>query len=147
MERVHGIKKIDLLDGLMYHYVMKVIKDLNDVIKKNIGINEAKSAGQLLAENNFEFDMVFTSVLERSITTFNLVADVLKCHHIPIIKNWRLNERHYGALQGLNKVETALKHGEEQVKMWRRSYDLPPPALESDDTRFFPNYRLIYYFL
>jgi len=89
-----------------------------------------------LLDNGFNFDIVFTSLLERSIITFNHVADVLKCHHIPIVKSWRLNERHYGALQGLNKAETATKYGEDQVKIWRRSFDIKPPALDPSDPRF-----------
>lgn len=100
------------------------------------GIEEAKYAGQLLKDKNFKFDICFTSVLKRAITTYNNVADVLDCHHIPVVKHWRLNERHYGALQGLNKSETAEKHGEEQVKIWRRSYDIRPPGFEPTDERF-----------
>jgi len=107
-----------------------------DVPLSEEGIKEATLAGQRLKEKGYNFDVVFTSVLERAIVTFNIVADVLKCHHIPVVKSWRLNERHYGALQGLNKSETAAKYGEEQVKIWRRSYDLLPPSLESTDPRF-----------
>ena len=100
-----------------------------------IGVEEAKYAGQLLKDKNFKFDLVFTSVLKRAITTYNYIADVLDCHHLPVVKSWRLNERHYGALQGLNKSETAAKHGEEQVKIWRRSYDIRPPGFETTDER------------
>lgn len=107
-----------------------------DVPLSHQGVEEAKYAGQLLKDKNFKFDVCFTSVLKRAITTFNYIADVLDCNHIPVVKNWRLNERHYGALQGLNKSETAAKHGEEQVKIWRRSYDIRPPGFESTDERF-----------
>ena len=107
-----------------------------DVPLSETGHNEAKYAGEILKNKGFNFDLCFTSVLQRAIVTFNHIADELNIHHIPVIKNWRLNERHYGALQGLNKAETAQKHGEEQVKIWRRSYDIPPPALEREDERF-----------
>jgi 2,3-bisphosphoglycerate-dependent phosphoglycerate mutase len=79
--------------------------------------------------------VAFTSVLTRAISTYNTIASELNCHYIPVHKHWRLNERHYGALQGLNKSETAAKHGEEQVLVWRRSYDIPPPELTLDDER------------
>jgi len=88
-----------------------------------------------LKEKGFEFDLAHTSVLKRSILTFNNIVDELDHHHIPVHKSWRLNERHYGALQGLNKAETAEKHGDEQVHIWRRSFDIPPPELEDDDQR------------
>ena len=74
-------------------------------------------------------------MLTRTIQTFNYLADELNCHYIPVVKSWKLNERHYGSLQGLNKLETAEKHGEEKVKIWRRSFDTPPPALEESDPR------------
>ena len=99
------------------------------------GIEEAKFAGQVLKEKGFTFDMCFTSVLRRAICTFNTIAEETEQHHIPVIKSWRLNERHYGGLQGLNKSETAAKHGEEQVMIWRRSYDIPPPELDVSDER------------
>jgi len=99
------------------------------------GIEEAKFAGQLLKQNGFQFDIAFTSVLTRAIMTYNNIATELGCHYIPVHKHWRLNERHYGALQGLNKAETAAKHGEEQVTLWRRSYDIPPPELTLEDER------------
>lgn len=83
-----------------------------DVTLSENGIHESKLAGQLLKKKKYEFDIAFTSVLTRAITTYNGIADELGCHYIPIIKSWRLNERHYGALQGLNKAETAAKHGE-----------------------------------
>ncbi len=100
-----------------------------------LGIQEAIKAGKALHQNGFEFDLCYTSVLTRAIQTFNYAAEELDCHYIPVIKNWRLNERHYGALQGLNKLETVEKHGKEQVQIWRRSYDIPPPELEDNDAR------------
>jgi 2,3-bisphosphoglycerate-dependent phosphoglycerate mutase len=106
-----------------------------DVDLTDKGQEEARSAGRLLKEEGYDFDLVYTSVLKRAIKTMNLALDELDLHWLPIIKHWRLNERHYGALQGLNKAETADKHGGEQVLIWRRSYDTPPPALEMDDER------------
>jgi 2,3-bisphosphoglycerate-dependent phosphoglycerate mutase len=107
-----------------------------DVTLSETGIAEAKWAGETLKAKGYSFDVCFTSVLQRAITTFNNIAEELQLHHIPVHKSWRLNERHYGALQGLNKSETAEKHGEEQVKIWRRSYDIPPPPLDEHDERF-----------
>lgn len=86
-------------------------------------------------QNGYEFDLCYTSVLTRAIQTFNYAAEELDCHYIPVVKDWRLNERHYGALQGLNKLETVEKHGKDQVQIWRRSYDIPPPELEANDPR------------
>lgn len=99
------------------------------------GLEEAKNAGKMLKEKNYTFDVAFTSVLKRAIKTLFLVQEELDLHWIPVTRHWRLNERHYGGLQGLNKSETAAKHGEAQVKIWRRSYDTPPPALEPSDPR------------
>jgi 2,3-bisphosphoglycerate-dependent phosphoglycerate mutase len=99
------------------------------------GHEEAKQAGQLLAEKGFEFDQAHTSVLTRAIKTWNNISGEMKTPWLPTQRTWRLNERHYGALQGLNKAETAEKHGEEQVTQWRRSYDIPPPELALDDER------------
>lgn len=101
----------------------------------SVGYGEAKAAGQILTEKGYEFDIGYTSVLKRSIITFNNIVEEMDHNHIPVIKSWRLNERHYGGLQGLNKAETAEKHGEEQVLIWRRSFDIPPPELELDDPR------------
>ena len=106
-----------------------------DVDLTEQGISEAKAAGQLLSELGFEFDMAFTSVLTRAIRTLWLVLDEMDLMWIPVTRDWRLNERHYGALQGLNKAETAAKYGDEQVHIWRRSYDTPPPLLDVDDER------------
>lgn len=115
-----------------------------DVDLSEKGFEEAKAGGKLLKEAGFEFDLAHTSVLKRAIRTLNIVLDELDLMWIPVKKSWRLNERHYGALQGLNKAETAAKHGEEQVFIWRRSYDIPPPPLSQDDKRnprFDPRYK------
>lgn len=106
-----------------------------DVPLTDLGREEAKKAGELLKEEGFSFDIAYTSLLKRSIHTLNIVLDELDLQWIPVDKSWRWNERHYGALQGLNKAETAEKFGNEQVHIWRRSYDTPPPALEEDDPR------------
>ena len=107
-----------------------------DVPLTKRGINEAKKAGRVLKEKGFNFDVVFTSVLKRAIDTTNIVLDEMKLKNIPVHKSWLLNERHYGALQGLNKAEMAAKFGEEQVLKWRRSYDIRPPALGKKDKRW-----------
>lgn len=99
------------------------------------GVEEARAAGKLLRENGFSFDIAFTSMLKRANKTLNVVLEELDQLWIPVEHDWRLNERHYGALQGLNKAETAAKFGDEQVLVWRRSYDVPPPALEAGDER------------
>src|SRR5258705_8201627 len=106
-----------------------------DVDLSERGREEAKEAGLLLLEGGYVFDEAYTSVLKRAIRTLDIALDGLDLMWIPVIKHWRLNERHYGALQGLNKAETAAKHGEAQVKIWRRSYDIPPPPLAPDDPR------------
>src|SRR6476660_8817866 len=107
-------------------------KDVNLTEK---GVGEARAAGRLLKNEGFDFDFTFTSVLTRAIRTLNLALEEMDRLWLPVEKDWRLNERHYGALQGLNKAETAAKFGEEQVMLWRRSYDTPPPALEPGDER------------
>jgi len=107
-----------------------------DVDLSEKGVEEAHEAARLLAEDGYEFDVAYTSVLKRSIRTLWIVMDDMDMMWLPVIRHWRLNERHYGALQGLNKAETAEKHGEEQVHIWRRSYDVPPPALTRDDERW-----------
>jgi 2,3-bisphosphoglycerate-dependent phosphoglycerate mutase len=104
-----------------------------DVDLSEKGREEAKNAGQLLRDEGFVFDVAFTSVLKRAIRTLWTVLDQMDLMWIPVTKSWRLNERHYGALQGLNKAETAQRHGDEQVLIWRRSYDTPPPALDISD--------------
>jgi len=108
------------------------------------GLGEAKAAGQLLKKEGYTFDRSFVSLLKRALRTNWMILDELDELWIPIERSWRLNERHYGSLQGLNKAETAAKFGEEQVLIWRRSYDVPPPALEKSDERFpghNPRYR------
>jgi 2,3-bisphosphoglycerate-dependent phosphoglycerate mutase len=115
-----------------------------DVDLSEKGLIEAKSAGKVLKEKGFTFDIAYTSVLKRAIRTLWLATDEMDMLWLPVVKTWRLNERHYGALQGLNKAETAAQHGEEKVKIWRRSYDIPPPALEKNDPRYpgnFPAYK------
>lgn len=106
-----------------------------DVGLSEKGIIEANEAGFLLKENNFDFDVCYCSYLKRAINTLNIVLERMDRQWLPVIKTWKLNERHYGALQGLNKAKTAEKYGEEQVKLWRRSFDVPPPALDKDDKR------------
>lgn len=106
-----------------------------DVDLTEQGMAEAKAGGQLLKEGGYEFDIAYTSVLKRAIKTLNIIQEEMGLEWIPVIRAWQLNERHYGSLQGLNKAEMAVKFGEEQVKLWRRSYDVPPPALELDDAR------------
>ena len=106
-----------------------------DVDLSDAGREEAKNGGRLLKAEGITFDVCFTSVLKRAIHTANLVLDEMDEIYIPQIKSWKLNERHYGALQGLNKSETAEKYGEDQVKIWRRSFDVKPPALDEDDER------------
>ncbi len=107
-----------------------------DVDLSDRGIEEAHTAGKLLKAEGLAFDLAYTSVLKRAIRTLWIVLDEMDEMWIPVERSWRLNERHYGALQGLNKAETAEKFGEEQVHVWRRSYDIPPPALEADDPRY-----------
>ena len=106
-----------------------------DVDLSERGREEAAEAGRLLREGGYVFDLAYTSVLKRAIRTLWMALDWLDQMWIPVEKDWRLNERHYGALQGLNKAETAAKHGEAQTKIWRRSYDIPPPPLTPDDPR------------
>ncbi len=108
----------------------------HDVDLSDQGREEAKDAGRLLREEGFEFDCVYTSVLKRAIRTMWIALDELDQMWLPVTRDWHLNERHYGALQGLNKAETAAKHGEEQVKIWRRAFAIAPPALDESDERF-----------
>jgi len=106
-----------------------------DVDLSEQGVREAKNAARLLKEAGVSFDYALTSVLKRAIRTLWIVMDEMDLMWVPVQRSWRLNERHYGALQGLNKQETAEKYGAEQVLAWRRSYDVPPPELESNDPR------------
>lgn len=117
-----------------------------DVDLTEQGAAEARQAGRLLKEAGFEFDLAYTSVLKRAIRTLWYVQDEMDLMWIPVVHAWRLNERHYGALVGLNKAETAAKHGDEQVLVWRRSYDIPPPPLDPSDPRASfddPRYALV----
>jgi 2,3-bisphosphoglycerate-dependent phosphoglycerate mutase len=107
-----------------------------DVDLSEQGIKEAGQAGEILKNEGYQFDIAFTSVLKRAIRTLWITLDKLDLMWIPVERSWRLNERHYGALQGLNKAETAKKFGDEQVHIWRRSYDIRPPALEKTDGRY-----------
>jgi len=106
-----------------------------DVELTPLGVSQARSAGQLLRESGYEFDVAYTSVLKRAIWTLWHCLDTMDRTWLPVVKDWRLNERHYGGLQGLNKAETAKQYGDEQVLVWRRSYDTPPPELTADDPR------------
>lgn len=115
-----------------------------DVDLSEKGLAEAQEAGRVLKQEGYTFDIAFTSVLKRAIRTLWFVLDEMDLMWIPVVRDWRLNERHYGALQGLNKSQTAEKYGEQQVKVWRRSYDTPPPVLEETDPRYpghDPRYR------
>jgi 2,3-bisphosphoglycerate-dependent phosphoglycerate mutase len=107
-----------------------------DVDLSERGRQEAQDGGQVLKREGYTFDVAYTSVLKRAIRTLWIVLDEMDLMWVPVYRSWRLNERHYGALQGLNKSETAAKFGEDQVKIWRRSYDIPPPVLEADDERY-----------
>ncbi len=108
----------------------------HDVNLTETGIAQAKSGGQLLKEAGFVFDLAFTSVLTRAIKTLNIVLEEMDQMYIPVQRHWRLNERHYGGLTGLDKAETAAKHGDDQVKIWRRSFDIPPPAVDESSEHF-----------
>ena len=110
-----------------------------DVDLSEKGEAAARAAGAVLKEKGYLFDLAFCSVLTRANRTLNIALEEMGLTWIPVVKSWRLNERHYGALQGLNKAETAAKHGEAQVKVWRRSYDIPPPPMTRDDPRYAGN--------
>lgn len=117
-----------------------------DVDLTDAGAREARAAGRTLRGEGIVFDVALTSVLTRAIRTLWLILDEMDLMWIPVYRDWRLNERHYGALQGLDKAATAARHGAEQVEIWRRAYDIPPPALEGDDRRhprFDPRYRTL----
>ncbi len=107
-----------------------------DVDLSSKGLSEAKEAGLLLKEQGFDFDIAYTSTLKRAIKTCNSMLDELDLNYIDVIKSWHLNERHYGGLQGLNKKETAEKYGDDQVHIWRRSYDTPPPEVDPEDSYY-----------
>lgn len=107
----------------------------HDVELSEKGREEAREAGRLLRDEGFDFDVCYTSYLKRAIDTLNFILAEMDREWLPVVKTWKMNERHYGALQGLNKAETAAKYGEEQVKIWRRSFDVPPPELDEGDPR------------
>jgi len=107
-----------------------------DVPLTEKGVEEAKEAGRILKKEGYTFDVAFTNVLRRAVDTLDIVLEELDISNIPVHKSWRLNERHYGVLQGLNKAETITKYGEKRVLLWRRSYDIRPPALSKDDKRY-----------
>ena len=114
-----------------------------DVPLSPLGVQEALAGAKALSDAQYGFDLCFTSYLKRAVKTLDIILEAMDLMWLPVVKSWRLNERHYGALQGLNKLETARKYGEEQVFIWRRSYDVRPPALEADDPRhprFDPRY-------
>jgi len=111
----------------------------HDVNLTDTGIAQAKTGGQLMKDAGFEFDLAFTSVLTRAIKTLNIALEEMGQSYVQVQRHWRLNERHYGALTGLDKAETAAKHGDEQVKIWRRSFDTPPPAVD-EDSEYFPGH-------
>ena len=123
---------------------VRIARFRTDVPLTATGVAQAQQAGALLKEAGYEFDVAYTSVLKRAIWTLWHSLDQMDRTWLPVRHDWRLNERHYGALQGLNKAETAAKHGDAQIKIWRRSYDIPPPALTKDDERYpsrDPRYR------
>jgi 2,3-bisphosphoglycerate-dependent phosphoglycerate mutase len=130
-----NFKIVFLRHGESVWNVANIFTGWADVDLSPAGEIEAVEAGKCLKEKGFKFDVVFTSVLRRSIKTAWTALSHSENFSMPIINSWRLNERHYGALQGLNKAETAAKHGEDQVKIWRRSYDIPPPPIAPDDER------------
>src|SRR5215475_3867875 len=118
----------------------------HDVDLSDQGRKEAAQAGRELLQEKLAIDIAFTSVLKRAIRTLWILLDEMDRMWVPVERSWRLNERHYGALQGLNKAQTVEKHGEQQVKIWRRSYDIPPPPLSGDDPRapqFDPRYAYL----
>jgi 2,3-bisphosphoglycerate-dependent phosphoglycerate mutase len=129
------IKLVLLRHGQSVWNLENVFTGWTDVALSPKGVEEAKAGGRLMASEDYTFDVAHTSVLLRAIDTLNLALAEMGLHWIPVKKHWRLNERHYGGLQGLNKKETADKYGDEQVHVWRRSYDTPPPSLEWDDER------------
>ena len=125
-----------LRHGLSEWNIQNRFTGWHDVDLADAGMAESRKAGQALRDAGFQFDIAYTSLLKRAIRTLWVVLDQLDQMWIPVVRDWRLNERHYGALQGLNKAETAAKHGEEQVLIWRRSYDTPPPPVSEEDDRF-----------
>lgn len=137
-------KLVLLRHGQSVWNVQDLFTGWTDVDLTEQGVQEARTAGQRLAAAGFDFDVCHTSVLKRAIKTLNLALESMDRLWLPVHKDWRLNERHYGGLQGLNKTQTAAKHGADQVHIWRRSYDIPPPPLAEGDERLpdgDPRYR------
>ncbi len=130
------IKMVLLRHGESVWNKKNVFTGWTDVDLSEKGVSEAKESGRVLKEEGYDFDIAYTSVLKRAIRTLWITLDEMDLMWLPVKRSWRLNERHYGALQGLNKSETAAKHGEEQVQIWRRSYDVRPPELEKTDDRY-----------
>ncbi len=130
------IKLVLLRHGESEWNKLNLFTGWTDVNLSEQGVKEASEAAKYLKEGGFTFDIAYTSVLKRAIRTLWLTLEGMDLMWIPVVRSWRLNERHYGALQGLNKAETAAKYGDDQVLIWRRSYDTPPPALEKDDERY-----------
>jgi len=130
------IKLVLLRHGESLWNLENIFTGWTDVGLSDKGVQEANTAAQALKKEGFTFDVAYTSVLKRAISTLWLVLGGMDLEWIPVNRSWRLNERHYGALQGLNKLETVQKYGQEQVLVWRRSYDTPPPSLEKTDQRF-----------
>ncbi len=135
IERSDFMKLVLLRHGESIWNKENLFTGWTDVELSEKGIVEAKEAGRLLKANGYDFDVCYTSYLKRAIHTLNYVLDEMDRAWLPVIKTWKLNERHYGNLQGLNKAETAEKYGEEQIKIWRRSYEIAPPLLEPSDDR------------
>jgi 2,3-bisphosphoglycerate-dependent phosphoglycerate mutase len=129
------VKLVLLRHGQSWSNKQRRFSGWSDVALTQGGERQARVAGELLAAGGFQFDEVYTSQLRRATDTLEIVLRAMGCADLPINRRWRLNERHYGALQGLNKAETAAKYGDDQVHIWRRSYDIPPPALDADDER------------
>ncbi|MBO4798085.1 MAG: 2,3-diphosphoglycerate-dependent phosphoglycerate mutase, partial [Candidatus Methanomethylophilaceae archaeon] len=129
------IKLVLLRHGQSEWNKLNLFTGWTDVDLSADGVREAETAGRILKEEGYDFDVCFTSYLKRAIHTLNLALESMDREWLPVIKSWKLNERHYGALQGLIKSETAAKYGEDQVKIWRRSYDVCPPALDPSDKR------------
>ena len=135
-EKINNMMKLVLIrHGESEWNKLNLFTGWTDVDLSEKGHEEAKAAGKLLKAEGYDFDVCYTSILKRAIHTLNHVLDEMDRVWLPVVKSYKLNERHYGALQGLNKAETAAKYGDDQVKIWRRSYDVKPPALEPTDER------------